>query len=896
MNLATTPSVNDTLATLKKRRQGIVDVRERGRQLFERGATGTQVASALSDGMDAFLIRLIEEEFELRSESERDVIRENAAVVAVGGTGRGDLCPYSDIDLLFLYDPAADTPFAEFSSTVVRALWDAGLQLGHSVRTIKECVTLAKAEPQIATALTEMRLLWGSERLVGSLRKQFERKVIHRRLRAFIDSCVEARGSERLTHGNTVQQLEPDLKSSQGGLRDFHLLRWLGYALFKEKDIDSLRRNGSLTREEAYDLRGAYEFLLKIRIDMHFHNNREQDRLTRDEQLRITRERNIQPTPAQRPVEVFMQNYFRHSSALSEIVMRFVNRHCPRTLQERLIEFAVTHRVNTMFHAGPGWIDVLPRYRETVQSSLLEILKLYYAAALYGLTPKPRLAAELKNAVPNLSEEITPRDAAMFMQILGCTTYLGVVIRGLFDIGVLEILIPDFKHTRCLLQFNQYHSYTVDEHTLKAIECCIQFENDDDHLGRAYRAIQHKEILHLALLLHDVGKGFEEDHCIVGKRIAERIAKRLGIPAHRGRTLALLVEMHLQMADLAFRRDISDPAVVVPFAKAIGSLDKLRMLFVLTASDISAVGPGVWTDWKAGLLSEFYCRGMYVLSGRKFEYQEQKRFREIFEYVLSSITSHDDDQEDVRKWLFQQLTSLPPHYLAETSKQQIAHDLKVLQTIDPGNISVTGLWNDENEIVDYRLITHETTVSGVFHRVVGILRAKRLTVHSAQISTTADGYVVDSFCTSDGDYEGEVPLQRVEEISEALRTGLLTEQPVEKMFQKASRYSSGPQELVSGLPTRVVIDNNTSPKCTILDVFAQDQPGLLYLISRTLYELDTSVVLAKISTHFDQVVDVFYLTDRDGNKITDGDRLGKIREELEERLEHFEAEGHQSFC
>ncbi len=895
MNVALTPT-NDLLTKLRKRRQGIVDVRERGRQLFGRGATGIQVASVLSEGMDAFLIQLIEDEFGLLTDADQQVIIENAAVVAVGGTGRGELCPYSDIDLLFLYDSSASAAFTDFSSSVVRALWDAGVQLGHSVRTIKECLTLAKAEPQIATALVETRRLWGDERLVNTLRKQFERKVIQRRLRAFVDSCVEARGSERLTHGNTVQQLEPDLKSSQGGLRDFHLLRWLGYALFGEKDIDSLRRNGSLTREEAHDLLAAYEFLLKIRIDMHFHTNREQDRLTREEQLRITQARNIQATPAQRPVEVFMQNYFRHSSALSEIVMRFVNRHRPRTLQDRLVEFAVTHRVNAIYHAGPGWIDVLPRHRETVQSSLLEILKLYYAAALYGLTPKPRLAAELKNAVPELSDEITSREAQMFLQILGCTTYLGVVVRGLFDIGVLEILIPDLRHARCLLQFNQYHSYTVDEHTLRAIECCIQFEDDSDHLGRAYRAIQHKEILHLALLLHDVGKGFEEDHCIVGKRIAERIADRLGLPEHRGRTLALLVEMHLQMADLAFRRDISDPAVIVPFAKAIGSLDTLRMLFVLTASDISAVGPGVWTDWKAGLLSDFYCRGMYVLSGRKFEYQEQQRFREIFDFVLLTLTSHDENQDDVREWLKQQLTSFPPHYLAETTKQQIAEDLNVLWTIEPGEISVRGQWNDENEITDYRLITHESTVNGVFHRAVGTLRSKRLTIHSAQISTTADGFVVDSFRTSDCDYDGEIPSERIDEITEAVRTGLLTEQPVEAMFRKASRYSSGPKELASGLPTRVVIDNNTSPKCTILDVFAQDQPGLLYLISRTLFELNTSVVLAKISTHFDQVVDVFYLTDQDGNKITDGERLGKIREELERRLEHFETEGHQSFC
>ena len=888
-------STDQILTVLKQRRQSISDLRERCRQLFQRGATGIQVASSLSEGMDRILTRLVEDEFANLGEAQQQAIRENAAVVAVGGTGRGELCPYSDIDLLFLYDPSAAVPFNDFSAIVVRALWDAGVQLGHSVRTVKECVILAKSEPQIATALVEMRSLWGSERLVNTLRKQFERKVIHRRLRAFVDSCIEARGSERLTHGNTVQQLEPDLKSSQGGLRDYHLLRWLGFALFGERDVDSLKLNGSLTREEAHDLLAAYEFLLKIRIDMHFHANREQDRLTRDEQLRITKARNIQATPAQRPVEVFMQLYFRHSSALSEIVMRFVNRHCPRTLQDRLLEFALTHRVNTMFHAGPGWIDVLPRYRETVQSSLLEILKLYYAAALYGLTPKPRLAAELKNAVPKLSDEITPREADMFLQILSCTTYLGVVVRGLFDIGVLEILIPDLRHARCLLQFNQYHSYTVDEHTLKAIECCIEFENDEDHLGRAYRAIQHKEILHLAILLHDVGKGYEEDHCIVGKRIAERIAERFDLPEHRGRTLALLVELHLTMADLAFRRDISDPAVIVPFAKDIGSLDTLRMLFVLTAADISAVGPGVWTDWKAGLLSDFYCRGMYVLSGRKFEYQEQQRFREIFEFVLLSLTSHDESQDDVRDWLTQQLLSFPPHYLAETTKQQIASDLKTLRVIEPGEIQVSGAWNDETEIVEYRLITHETTVKGIFHRVLGILRSKRLTVHSAQISTTAEGYVVDSFRTSDYDFAGEVPAERIDEITEALRTGLLKEQPVEAMFQKASRYMSRPQELVSELPTRVVIDNNTSPKCTILDVFAQDQPGLLYLISRTLYELNTSVVLAKISTHFDQVVDVFYITDQDGNKIIDGDRLGKMREVLVERLEHFEDEGHQAF-
>ncbi|HUG93941.1 MAG TPA: [protein-PII] uridylyltransferase [Planctomycetaceae bacterium] len=867
----------------------VAAIRDRARRLFEGGATGVQTAAALAEATDELVIDLFRRERADMSERDRDAIGRHAAVIAVGGSGRGELAPFSDADLLFLFRGSARRAFGDCASRAVRAVWDAGVKLGHSIRTPGETVAIARREPQVATALVDARLLCGSSELFAGFRRKFERSVVAGRRSGFIADCLRGRQEERVQFGSTVQQLQPDVKRSLGGLRDLHLIRWLGFARYGTSDLESLRLRGALSKEDARRLSAAHEFLLRIRIDLHFAAGRANDVLSRDEQLRITAQRRISERPGQRPVERFMQEYFRHTTAVSEIAERFSQLHAPRSLTARLKQFVMTHRTDEIFRVSDETIDVVPRHRQTVAASLEGILRLSYAALLNGVRPAPELVEQIRAGSAALPEAPSAEAAQSFLAILGCTGRLGDVLRSLAELGVLERLVPEFAHVRCLLQFNQYHRYTVDEHTLRAVEAAVAFDGDSGPIGVAYGEIRHKEILHLALLLHDLGKGYEEDHSDVGRRIAERTAARLGLPDHQRDALVFLVHKHLKMAHTAFRRDTSDPETLVPFSHEIGSPETLRMLYVLTAADLSAVGPGVWTTWKSELLTDLYDRLMVILSGRRYEYHQEQRLARIREHVQSAIAPPGEHHgAELRTWIDRQLEAFPPHYLGFTSPDQIAADLAAVRQLGPGDVRIEGRCDPEAGTVEYRVLAHGNLSEGCFHKTAGVLTAKRHDILSAQINTTTDGYVVDSFRVIDHDFCGAVPAERLEDVSQAIRRAMTGEGPALPVFQKKIRFSlERSNGSYSELPTRVVVDNHTSDRCTIIDVFAPDRPGLLYTISRAIYELELSVLLAKISTHVDQVVDVFYVTDLENCKIRNGEKLREIKARLEERLDEF---------
>ncbi|QDU41300.1 Bifunctional uridylyltransferase/uridylyl-removing enzyme [Maioricimonas rarisocia] len=891
-----TTAADDAVALRKSR---VNAIRAKARALFDAGTPGIHIASSIGNATDQLVCDFVAEALASHNPGERRHIADSAAVVAVGGTGRGDLAPYSDVDLLFLDGGAASSNFRSAVNLVVQSCWDAKLKLGHAVRTVGECVAMARQDPQIATAVLEARLLWGSQPLFEKLRQRFQRRVVRSRLRAYVDACIEARSHDWTDGRPAMQELEPNIKSSLGGLRDAHLVRWIGGGVFSVRDTDSLRLAGALTRDEARQLKAGYEFLTRVRIDLHLAAGQPTEILTRDEQLRIAEDRGVAESAGQRSVERFMQEYFQHSSNIAQITQRFVARHRPRSIVAVSRSFIVAHRADRYLRVTGNFVDVGERDLPRVCRSLESILRLYKSAALYGVVPTQRVAEAITAAVKDLQQTPSAEAAELFMDILGCTRHLGPVLRSMYATRLLDVLIPAFTHARCLLQFNQYHHYTVDEHTLRTIEAVTSYDDDDGPIGAAYRSIRHKELLHLALLLHDLGKGFEEDHSDVGKVLAEETARRLSLTKHQTHQLAFLVHKHLEMSLLAFRRDISDPKLLVEFGHQVGSPETLRMLYVLTAADITAVGPGVWTDWKGELLADLYDRVLLILSGKHFSYHEKERMRQIKRHVARSVVPTDDDldAESWQRWVDKQLAGFSAYYLTCTAPELIAADLDVIQNLDPDEFSVTVLNEEETGTCEYCVITkNPALVPGCFHKIVGVLTAKRLEILSADINTASGGVIVDRFRVIDHDYEGSVPQLRFDEVRDAMKEVICGTTSVESLFQRYKRFGAENQpEPVSDLPTRVALDAESSDSRTIVDVFAHDRPGLLYAIARTLFELNLSVDLAKIATHFDQVVDVFYITELDGQKVTDGSRLQEIRETLEQRLLEFEQQEHRVF-
>ncbi len=880
------------LERIAANRKRVSDMREQVQRRFREGADGVSLLATLSESADKLVVDLLDEALADVTPEVRALIQKRLVVLAVGGSGRGEMCPYSDVDLLFLYQPDVHTNeiIQQATSQVVRDLWDAWVKLGHSVRTFHDALAMAKTDLQFATSLVEIRPLWGNQELGESLHRKFYKNVIRLRQTVFIDECVASRQAEFQEGDGTVQQLQPDVKKSAGGLRDIQLLKWIGYARRQTADPGMLKRLGALNRDEYHDLQQAHEFLSRVRIDLHFAAGKPQDVLSRDEQARIAQERGFLEVDGNHPAVQFMQQYFHHTANVARIVKRFITLQRPRSLASRLLKFVMRHRANDVFLVGMDEIDVQLGYRTTLCGSLEQILKLYELASLYRVGVAPELAEAVALATPKLSNLCTTEEAALTVSIFQRGPALGKILRSMYETGVLERAIPEFSRTRFLLQFNQYHHYTVDEHTLRAIEAVTGFENDSGTLGEAYRAVHNKDVLHLAVLLHDVGKGGTQDHSTLGKELAGHVAERLGLTAHKREMLMFLVQKHLVMPDLALRRNLADPEVYLPFSRDVGSVEILRMLYVLSAADMIAVGPETWTSWKAGLLADLYRRVLEVLSGQSVHQHEQELLRRKRDAVQLEMAAAVQSGQFTEEWIESTFDTLPRQYVVDTAPVELAAVLGLMQTLRDDTVHVRSAFDAETKTVEFRVIARDRIGSGCFSKMAGTLAAKRLDILSAQIATTTEGVILDSFRVIDHDYFGAVPESRMQEIGAAIQGVLLGRNTVAELFATNTRHQIAAHMVVK-MPTRVVIDNDSSDKCSVIDVFADDRTGLLYVITKTLLDLDLSVSVAKIATHIDQVLDVFYVTDHNGQKIQQGQRLVTIRDTLQKRIETFEATG-----
>jgi [protein-PII] uridylyltransferase len=428
-------------------------------------------------------------------------------------------------------------------------------------------------------------------------------------------------------------------------------------------------------------------------------------------------------------------------------------------------------------------------------------------------------------------------------------------------------------HARGLVQFNEYHKYTVDEHSFRAVEFATDLVKDSSTLGEAYRSIKDKRLLHLALLLHDMGKGYGGDHSKVGKELALQTARHLGLNESEADTLGYLVEKHLLMSHLAQRRDIHDADVVVPFSVDVRSLETLQMLYVLTCADLAAVGPGVLNDWKQDLLTQLYLNAREYLAGdgvaTAFDQRLASRRAAIHDLVRN---------EKNATWWQTHIRGMPRGYLLGVSPEQIVAELRCLRNLPHDEAMAWGRWLPDRNAVEYTVGAYEEITPGIFHKLTGALTSKRAQILSAEIHTLAGNLVLDRFYVHDLDFTHEPPKERLGEVTSALVTALKDRSGKVPTFSSIWSGEPGPAE--GKLPTQVHIDNNSSDRFTIIDIFAHDRRGLLYAISRTIFELDLSVQLAKIGTYLDQVVDVFYVTDISGSKVSDETRLAAIRSAL----------------
>ncbi|MDR4481027.1 MAG: HD domain-containing protein, partial [Nitrospira sp.] len=558
-----------------------------------------------------------------------------------------------------------------------------------------------------------------------------------------------------------------------------------------------------------------------------------------------------------------------------------------RSLRQRVSRWLPSPRIEQYFVVDGEALTVPFELRSQVLGRPALLLTLFDLARSRKLNIDPSLLEDIHRHAETLSVEQfhAPETGRTFLSILagpGTARTLETMHRA----HLLEKLVPAFSRVRGLMQFNQYHKYTVDEHSLLAVAKAEALAEHPGVLGEVYREIKRKDLLHLALLLHDLGKGHEEDHSEVGKRLAEETAARLGFDERDSRTLVMLVHRHLLMAHTAFRRDPYDEKVLLPFAREVGTPEVLRKLLALTAADIAAVGPDVLTKWKESLLIELYLRAMQEVSGERETVDEPQRLARIAAEVASR-QGPDRNLPMDQAWIRSELEQFPLRYVYGTSPRRIAAHLGAMRRLHAGGAVVETDFNAPLGTCEYAVIAHNDLIPGLFSKIAGVMASGGLQILDAQIVTRKDGVVVDTFQVADPDYQGAPPIERCESIGRTITEVLSGRQSIDTVMRGGARLNMRRSLPAHRQPAEVRIDNETSDRFTILDVFADDRQGLLYIITNAIFQLGLSVHASRISTRLDQVADVFYVTGMDGKKVEEADRLESIRASILAEIELF---------
>ena len=895
------------------------------RDLRAGGAGGAEVAAALSDAADACVRDLFAAaRGKLPAAAQK---RDRTCVLAVGGTGRRQMSPHSDVDLLLLAPPAGPgTPGYAASSAVAKAMvaagWDAGLPLSVLNHSPRSAWAAARAQIETATSLLDARVLCGDAARGRRFAAGFRRGVRRRRVR-FCRAAVHARRAEKAAHGGTPKLLEPDLKRSPGGLRDAHLLRWVALAACGTCDPAALQESGALSPADAAALTAGTDALLAARCDLHLHAGRTRDVFTRSDQLDLIPPPGATGRAARDAVGAFMRGFLTATEALAEASDRFAARHRPRGLRTRLARSLRRPRRGRAdgLTVGPRTLDVPPARRGPVAADPLRVLAVYEAAAATGSLPSPELADAVREAVPHYPPRVPPDVAAAFLRVLAGGPHVGAAVRSLHRLGVLSWLLPPLARIDCLTQFNQYHSFTVDEHSLRCVEAACGMLTDpppaagvrdveplggcDAAVSAARRAVTDPALLNLAVLLHDCGKGGDRDHSVVGAELCEGVAARLGLSPDRRARLVWLVANHLMMTHLVLRRDTADPALVFRFARDVGDVPLLRKLYVLSAADLRGVGPDAWTAWKGDLLASFHAEAKRVLDGGRPASEAHAAAVRDRAADAFAAAGPAGDRPARRAWAAGTLARFSPHLVTLRDPARLNDDLELLHGLPASGAAADGRFDPATGTTEYRLAASDAS-PGLFARLAGVLAARRLSVVEAVAESLDGGGVLDLFKVVDGDFRQElasdfpvvpvapgVPDWRLAEVAAALAAaaenelhpedepaaGVVPLADVPRAIAAARPFGEAPPALPPE-PSRVTFDTESSDTCAVFDVFAADAPGLMFALARTLADLGLPVRLAKIGTHLDQVVDVFYVTDAAGEKLTDPDRLEATRAAL----------------
>ncbi|MEW2917959.1 [protein-PII] uridylyltransferase [Ruegeria sp. ANG10] len=791
---------------------------------------------------------------------------ERIAVLAVGGYGRGEMAPSSDVDLLFL-TPYKITAWAEsVIESMLYILWDLRLKVGHASRTIRDCLRLGAEDFTIRTSMLEQRYLAGDNKLAAELDNRLKADLFKGSEREFIEAKLQERDERHQKQGERYM-VEPNVKEGKGGLRDLQSLYWIAKYIYGVQDVAELVPLGLFTPEEFKTFVKAEDFLWAVRSHLHLITRRPTEQLTFDLQVEVADRMGYEDRAGRRAVEVFMQRYFREATYVGELTRIFLTKlEASHMKGEALLEriFRRRPRVKAGYKMVHGRLDVADP--ENFLTDKLNLLRLFEEGLRTGMLIHPD-AMRLVTANLNLIDEDMRenREAQrIFLDLMLKHGNPERALRRMNELGVLSAFLPEFEHIVAMMQFNMYHSYTVDEHTIQCIVNLAQIERGElieplPLVSSILKGGVNRKVLYVALLLHDIAKGRPEDHSILGAQIARKVAPRLGLNKADSETVEWLVRYHLLMSDMAQKRDISDPRTVRDFAKAVKTVKRLDLLTVLTVCDIRGVGPNTWNNWKATLLRALHAETKRALETGMEDLNRANRGTEAkkaLRNALSDWSKADLKTETGRHY--------PPYWQGLNLPTQIefAEMLRALERGgDPGEMEIR-LHPDEDRDAT-RACFAMGDHPGIFARIAGALALVGANVVDARSYTTKDGFVTDAFWIQDA--EGHpFEASRLPRLNQMIQKTLRGEVVARDALKSRDKIKK--RERAFNVPTHITFDNDGSEIYTIIEVDTRDRPGLLYDLTRTLAAANVYIANAVIATYGEQVVDTFYVKDMFGLK------------------------------
>ncbi|RJL13343.1 [protein-PII] uridylyltransferase [Paracoccus siganidrum] len=811
---------------------------------------------------------------------------ERLAVLAVGGYGRAEMAPASDVDLLFL-TPWKITAWAEsVVESMLYMMWDLKLKIGHSIRSVDDCLRLGAEDMTIRTSLVEHRLVAGHAPLAAELRDRLWSELFAKSIPEFIEAKLQERAARHQRQGGQRYVLEPNVKEGKGGLRDLQTLYWIAKYIHRVDRAQELVDLGVFTRDEHLAFWQAEDFLWAVRCHLHLIAGRPVDILSFDMQVEVARRMGYDDSNARRGVEYFMQDYFLHATRVGELTRVFLTE-----LESRHVRTApfLGRLFRRRRKLRPGFADLRGRLAIADDAEFLKnplnILRLFEEALRTGILIHPDAMRLVASHLDLIDDEMraSPEATRIFMDLLLKHGNPERSLRRMNELGVLAAFIPEFEPVVAMMQFNVYHHYTVDEHLIQCVAALAEIERgehpEDLPLSSEIMATNiNRRVLYLATLLHDIGKGRPEDHSILGAHIARRIALRFGFAQDEVDTVEWLVRNHLLMSDVAQKRDISDPRTLRDFAKAVKTRRRLDMLLVLTVCDIRGVGPGTWNNWKAALLRKLYQETAAALENGLEELNRDRRQAEAKRSLRHLLVARGWEARTIRN----ESARHYDNYWSGLPTETHAVFAELLREIGPDEIRIDlhpDLDRDATRAA-FVLADHP----GIFSRLAGALTLMGANVVDARTYTTRDGYATAAFWVQDA--EGRPFAEdRLPRLRQTILRTLKGEIVAREAFATRDKPKKRNREF--RFPTHISFDNDGSDIYTIIEVDTRDRPGLLYDLTRTMAANHIQIVSAVIATFGAQVVDSFYVKDMFGLKLHSASK----RETLERKLRKAIADG-----